>query len=207
MKQFITAWVIGVLAVLLVLRQQKDAPPPRPAMQKVSIDEPVPSAMEFPYSVVRGGVHNALEAQLATDDGIVKLHYSGIDTGRLEAVAFKTNVLRYVSYRVSDRIYWTAKPVTIKAGEPVLCDGRNFIRARCGNRISEHPMQPTRQNGPSEEELDTPLPGLPPPSTTNALTAALINETFLHLEAHHWLRVFFHRGQLLHRECFHRDHP
>ena len=180
MKQFITASVIGVLAVLFVVRQQKDVPPPHPAMRKVSVDEPGLSAKEFPYSVVRGGVHNAKEAQLATtDDGVVKLHYAGIDTRRLEAAAFKTNVLRYVSYRVSDQIYWTAKQVTIRAGEPVLCDGRNFIRARCGNRISEHPMQPTRQNGPSEDELDTPVAELPAPSVTDTLTAALLNETFL----------------------------
>ena len=69
-------------------------------------------------------------------DEVVKLHYTGIDARRLEATAFKTNAVRYVSYRVSDQIFWTAKPVTIKAGEPVLRDGRNFIRARCGNRIS-----------------------------------------------------------------------
>jgi hypothetical protein len=112
-------------------------------------------AKEFPYSVVSGGVHDANEAQQATDDQVVKLHYAGIDTKRLEATSYKTNTFRYVSYRVSDKIFWTAKAVTIKAGETVLCDGKNFIRARCGNRISEHPMQPTRQNGPSEEELDT----------------------------------------------------
>ena len=159
MKQFITAVVIGLLVVLFVFHQQKDVRQPRPPIQKAMVDEPILSAMEFPYSVVRGGVHNANEARMAMDDGVVKLHYAGIDTRRLEATAFKTNAVRYVSYRVSDQIFWTAKPVTIKAGEPVLCDGRNFIRARCGNRISEHPMQPTRQNEPSEEELDTPDSG------------------------------------------------
>jgi hypothetical protein len=92
--------------------------------------EPILSTKEYPYSVVRGGVHNANEAQDATNDKVVKLHYTGIDTRRLEVTAFKTNALRYVSYRVSDQIFWTAKQVTIKAGEPVLCDGRNVsVRA------------------------------------------------------------------------------
>jgi hypothetical protein len=178
MKQLITAVVIGLLVVLFVPHQQKDVPPPRPPIQQAIVGEPSLSAKEFPYSVVRGGVHNANDAQLAMGDKVVKLHYTGIDTRRLEATAFKTNAVRYVSYRVSDQIFWTAKPVTIKAGEPVLCDGRNFIRARCGNRISKHPMQPTRQNEPSEEEFDTPIPEhseswITPPSLTNMFTPGL----------------------------------
>ena len=141
-------------------------------------------AKEFPYSVVSGGVHDANEAQQATDDQVVKLHYAGIDTKRLEATSYKTNTFRYVSYRVSDKIFWTAKPVTIKAGETVLCDGKNFIRARCGNRISEHPMQPTRQNEPSEEELDTTIPAdsgssIEPPSLTSMFTADLLDAALL----------------------------
>jgi hypothetical protein len=184
MKQFITAWVIGLLVVLFVPREQKDAPQPRPPIQKAIVDKPSLSTREFPYSVVRGGVHNAHEAQDAMDDKVVKLHYAGIDTKRLEVTAFKTNALRYVSYRVSDQIFWTAKRVTIKAGEPVLYDGRSFIRARCGNRISEHPMQPTRRNEPSEEELETPVPeysesSIAPPSLTNMFTAGSWDETVL----------------------------
>jgi len=184
MKQFITAWVIGLLVVLFISHEQKDVPHPRLSIQKVIVSEPILSTKEFPYSVVRGGVHNANEAQDATDDEVVKLHYAGIDTRRLEATAFQTNALRYVSYRVSDRIFWTAKRVTIKAGEPVLCDGRNFIRARCGNRISEHPMQPTRQIEPSEAELDTPVPeysesSIAPPLLANMFTSSSLDETSL----------------------------
>jgi len=161
MKKFITALVIGLSAVFFVFQQHKHAlqlRPPVPPAQKAIGDKSILLPKEFPYSVVRGGVHSANEVRRATDDMVVKLHYAGIDATRLEVTAYKTNAVRYVSYRVSDQIFWTAKPVTIKAGEPVLCDGRNFIRARCGNRVSEHPMQPTRRNEPSEAELDTPVP-------------------------------------------------
>ena len=162
MKKFIIALAIGLPVVYFVSQQQERVPQPQAQapIEKASVDEPILFNREFPYSVVRSGVHNADEAQHATGDEVVKLHYAGIDTGRLEATAYKTDAARYVSYRVSDQIFWTAKPVTIKAGEAVLCDGKNFIRARCGNRISEHPMQPTRRTEPSERELDNPVAGV-----------------------------------------------
>ena len=137
MKTLIAAMVIGLPLLLVVSRQPQPVREPELQIQETIGDEPKVSAKEFPYSVVSGGVHNADEAQRATDDQVVKLHYAGIDTKRLETTAYKTNTVRYVSYRVSDKIFWTAKPVTIKAGETVLCDGKNFIRARCGNRISD----------------------------------------------------------------------
>ena len=133
MKKFIGAIVIGLPLVLVVAQQRNRVPEPRPPIQKIIVDGPKVSPTEFPYSVVRGGVHNSNEAQLATDDWVVKLHYAEIDTKRLEATTFKTNAVRYVSYRVSDKIFWTAKPVTIKAGEPVLCDGRNFSTSDAAN--------------------------------------------------------------------------
>jgi hypothetical protein len=85
---------------------------------------------------------------------------------------------------VVDKIFWTAKPVTIKAGETVLCDGKNFIRARCGNRISERPMRPIRQNEPSEDELDaavSPDSGswIAPPSLTSMFTSGLFDPSVL----------------------------
>ena len=176
--------VIGLPLYLVVSKQHKRVPEPEPGMQETILDDPRVPVMEFPYSVVRGGVHDSNEAQQATVDQVVKLHYAGIDTRRLEATAYKTDTLRYVSYRVSDKIFWTAKPVTIKAGETVLCDGKNFIRARCGNRISEHPMQPTRQNEPSAEGLDTAAPtdsglSISPPSLTSMFIPPLFNPTSL----------------------------
>jgi hypothetical protein len=73
-------------------------------MQETILDDPRVPVKEFPYSVVRGGVHDSNEAQQATVDQVVKLHYAGIDTRRLESTAYKTDTLRYVSYRVSDKI-------------------------------------------------------------------------------------------------------
>ena len=184
MKIFVAAVVIGLPLYLVVSQQRKPAPEPESGIQETIFDPPKAPAKEFPYSVVRGGVHDSNEAQQATVDQVVKLHYAGIDTRRLAATAYKTDTLRYVSYRVSDKIYWTAKPVSIKAGETVLCDGKNFIRARCGNRISERPMQPTRQNEPSAEELDTAAPtdsgsSISPPSLTSMFIPPLLDPTSL----------------------------
>ena len=120
MKAFIAAMVIGLPLYLVVSKQHKRVPEPEPGMQETILDDPGVPVMEFPYSVVRGGVHDSNEAQQATVDQVVKLHYAGIDTRRLEATAYKTDTLRYVSYRVSDKIFWTAKPVTIKAGDCVM---------------------------------------------------------------------------------------
>jgi len=155
MKTFIAVMVIALPLFLVVSHQRRRAPETELAIQETSAGEPKAPAKEFPYSVVRGGVHTANEAQQAADDQVVRLHYAGIDTKQLEGTAYKTDRLRYVSYRVGDKVFWTARQVTIKAGEAVLCDGKNFIRARCGNRISEHPMGPIRQDEPSAEELDT----------------------------------------------------
>jgi hypothetical protein len=101
MRRFITAWVIGLLVVLFVFDTNRKiygriaaADTKRPWF-----DAPILSTKEFPYSVVRGGVHNANEAQLAMDDWVVKLHYAGIDTKRLEATAYQDQrrTLRFLS--------------------------------------------------------------------------------------------------------------
>jgi hypothetical protein len=60
----------------------------------------------------------------------------------------------YVSYRKGDDIYWTARKVMLQAGETLLTDGRNEMRARCANRISDVPRSPVEPHAPSPGALD-----------------------------------------------------
>ena len=49
----------------------------------------------------------------------------------------------FVSYRLQNAIYWTSRRIHLPEGEPVLVDGKNMIRARCGNRIAFEPPRRT----------------------------------------------------------------
>jgi len=64
-----------------------------------------------------------------------------------------------VSYRIGDRVYWTRRPVLLAPGEPVLSDGTNEVRARCGNRIDDRVLGETSEAEPDAGVLDTPLVG------------------------------------------------
>jgi len=93
-------------------------------------------------------------AQAVRTDAIVDAHYRDIDVQNLEPEVLSAPRQAYVSYRIGHRVFWTRKPVTIRAGETVLSDGVSAIRARCGNRISDVPMEPASGVEPAEGELD-----------------------------------------------------
>jgi hypothetical protein len=59
------------------------------------------------------------------------------------------------------RVFWTANRVWLREGEPLLTDGRRHIRARCGNRISDVPLQPVSPLEPTGTELETVVALLP----------------------------------------------
>jgi len=114
----------------------------------------------YPYSVVRGGVFSAGEAKRAVEkDPVVARHYTGIDTDKLRLRKLTQDRAAYVSYRKGDEVYWTAKPVKLSAGEYVLSDGANVIRARCGNRLSESQEEPVSvaEEPVVEAVLDSPM--------------------------------------------------
>ena len=66
-------------------------------------------------------------------------------------------LLRYVSFRKNDRIYWTRKPVALRAGETLLTDGNHSARARCGNQVSETPQLPVLADEPPAETWEKPV--------------------------------------------------
>ena len=94
----------------------------------------------YRYSVIPHGVFSAQELNAAiTADPVVAAHYQTFDASRATLVPLDQTRLAYVSYRLGDRVFWTRHPVRLPAGELVLSDGREVVRARCGNRISAVP--------------------------------------------------------------------
>ena len=125
--------------------------------KRVPIDTHEAVRSIYPLSVIYGGAYSAEELNRARRlDPVVRVHYA--DFGKT-AVAQQTpkDLLMYVSYRKADRVYWTKTKRRIPAGELVLSDGKNLARARCGNRLSFTPQQPTApEKEPSEEAFNTP---------------------------------------------------
>ena len=133
----------------------------------------------YPYSIVPGGAQTLDEAKRAMSNPSVRANYANVDFSQLRQVKLTTNLSGYVSYRWGEKIYWTTKMLTLRAGETVFTDGVHLVRGRCLNCYSPRAMLPTRPNEPTEKVLDTPvempviaysfprlpveLPELPPP--------------------------------------------
>jgi hypothetical protein len=110
----------------------------------------------YPYSIVAGGAQTLHEAKWAMNDPAVQANYAAIDFSQLKQVKLETNLTGYVSYRWGDKIYWTKKRLTLKAGETVFTDGVHIVRGRCLNCYSALPMSPTRPTEPTEKAFDLP---------------------------------------------------
>ena len=91
------------------------------------------------------------------NDPVAAAHYAGFDAGKARVVRLSAPEKAYVSYRVGNRIYWTKRELSLAKGETVITDGVHFARTRCGNRLSEEPMQPVARLDPQPAELEAPL--------------------------------------------------
>jgi hypothetical protein len=113
----------------------------------------------FPYSVISGGAYTSGElAEAVAGDPVARAHYADFNVERARPETLAKDRMAYVSYRRSNAVYWTSRPVPLKRGEVVLNDGASLARARCGNRISETPQAPTAAEEPAPEVLDMPEP-------------------------------------------------
>jgi hypothetical protein len=110
----------------------------------------------YPYSMVPGGAENVHEARIEMSDPAVRAQYAAFNLDQLREEKLKTNLVGYVSYRMGDHIYWTAKKLTLRAGETVFTDGTHIARGRCLNCYSALPMSPVRPHEPTEKALDLP---------------------------------------------------
>jgi hypothetical protein len=110
----------------------------------------------YPLSVIHGGAFSEKELDRARKtDVVVAAHYANFGSKpRFEKLSRES--LMYVSYRRSDRVYWSKVRHRIPQGEMVISDGNNMARARCGNRLSATPQSPVGPSEPNEEVLNTP---------------------------------------------------
>lgn len=112
----------------------------------------------YPYSVIPGGVESAQELRNAiANDPLVARLYANFDLSRAHVVRLSKDQEVYVSYRLGGRIFWTKKRLLLRTGETVLTDGTHEARTRCGNRVSETPMQPVAPNEPPNVAVSPPL--------------------------------------------------
>lgn len=90
----------------------------------------------FLFSVVPGGMWSNNQVAAARELPGVKDHYE--DLGPLAIAQLRTSKQFYDSYQKDGKFYWTSRKVTIPVKEFVWVDAKGqFVRARCGNRLSE----------------------------------------------------------------------
>jgi hypothetical protein len=121
---------------------------------------PTPGRLIYPYSVIPGGVRSSAELKAVTEhDPAVREHYSRFDFRSARVVTVDQPRLVYLSYRIGDKIYWTAKKVSLHKGEQLITDGTITARMRCGNRVASLPQKYAFSREPSAAVLDQPMSG------------------------------------------------
>ena len=129
----------------------------------------------YAYSVFPGGIYSDAELRSKLSaDAVAAAHYQTLQLSPLRTVTAPAAFLAYVSYRKGPYIYWTRKPIRVAKGETLLTDGVEYVRARCGNRISVVPQTPTSASEPAGETSDPAEPWAWTPGPTPVLEATSI---------------------------------
>ncbi len=137
------------------ITEMAQAPATQAVVTAPSIPASQPARLVYRYSVIPGGVHSAAElASALRADPAAAAHYAGFDVAAARSVRVEKSRLVHVSYRIGDKIYWTRNKVRLAAGEELLSDGTNLVRARCGNRIADEPQSIIFDNEPAPGALD-----------------------------------------------------
>jgi hypothetical protein len=127
----------------------------------------------YPFSVIPGGVYSPEElAAAVAEDPAVGAHYGDATPAAMHVETVDAPREAYMSYRIGDEIYWTKRKLALHEGERLLSDGSVTIRARCGNRLSDQPMQPTSNAEPPVQAFEG-NPVVAVPQVLNALEPPL----------------------------------
>jgi hypothetical protein len=132
-------------------------PSESPVTYQTSMVEELVTRRVYPFSIVPGGTENLDEAKRAMKEPALQANYADVDFTNLRRVTLKKNLSGYVSYRQDEKVYWTSRQLTLRAGETVYTDGIYLVRGRCLNSYSPFPMLPIQPNEPTEQVLDTPV--------------------------------------------------
>lgn len=148
----------GRLSRQLTVASNSDLPQTTVAQASPTVPVAAAARAVYPYSIIAGGARSVDELKHAiAADPVVAAHYAGFDLENAHAVRLEQPRLVHVSYRIGSAVYWTRKPLLIRAGETVLTDGVRTARTRCGNQLAETPGEVSPAE-PVPSELDTPLP-------------------------------------------------
>jgi len=140
-----------------LLRTQPAVPVPAPEAQG-KLPPTKNERLIYPYSVIPGGVLNSRElVREMSRDKVVAQHYANFETGKANVVNAEETRFMHVSYRIGNRVFWTAKKIKILKGETLITDGRQYARTRCGNRVSAEDEQPVSEEEPAVETFDLPV--------------------------------------------------
>jgi hypothetical protein len=111
----------------------------------------------YPYSVIRGGVRSREElAASISSDKVVADHFADFQISQAKIIQTEEAKFVHVSYRIRNKVYWTAKSIKLPKGETLITDGQEAARTRCGNMVSATPQEPTSEEEPEIETLDIP---------------------------------------------------
>jgi PEP-CTERM motif len=136
---------------------------PSEARSASPVDSKVDLRPLYPYSVIPGGAYSAQELRNAIErDPVVAHHYAGFDLAKVRIIRLDRDRMEYVSYRLGDRIFWTNHELRLHKGEALITDGTRLARTRCGNRLSDHAVEPTSAAQPSTNALNSPEPAAQP---------------------------------------------
>ena len=130
------------------------------AMKAVSSPLAVRRRVVYPYSVIPGGVQTPDDLrEISEHDRVVGSHYAGFDFRNARIVELDQAKLVYLSYRMGDKVFWTAKRVSLNKGEKLITDGKMTARVRCANRISETAQPIVSPVEPPAAKFDEPFDG------------------------------------------------
>jgi hypothetical protein len=150
------AIVFGLMRAARVSTPAAAAPDLDAAIRRIG-DSEIFNRPVYPYSVVPGGVYTTDElVKAASNDPSVADHYHDIALAAMHVEIVDGPRAAYMSYRKDGQIFWTKRKLPLHPGERILTDGDDAVRARCGNRLSDVPMQPTSEVEPAAEELERP---------------------------------------------------
>ena len=112
----------------------------------------------YPFSVIPGGIRSRAELiSHIADDPVVAAHYANFDIDQAKFIKSEETQFVHVSYRLRDKIFWTAKTVAIPKGETLISDGRSIARTRCGNKVSVLAQEPIAAEEPPVETFAIPI--------------------------------------------------
>ncbi len=180
-RYWIPASVLMLLSVLVVMHRAGTSRGPFSSRGERSVGQTgqngqTPLLRRYGHAVVPAGVPSVASLRhVISSDPLAARHYSGFDVDRAHIVRLRYDLVAYVSYRTQDGIFWRTKSTVIPAGEPLISDGSNYIRARCGNRISYVPQAPINPDEPNDTDLiETPAVPEAPPLLLTAVAPPLI---------------------------------